>query len=342
MKSQTILILVPLVEEREYFLDAVRDRNGWNFSSGSFGVWSHGSFKTADRAVRIVVRTLKRMGHLEAALTLAASMPTIAPDIVILLGLAGSMDPEKVGLGDVVVSSKAKMYTVDKVASISEDMSEVPNFKFSETLPSAPSKNSVSVDLRDKVFGNSFNRYERDFVDSNGLDYVLSKIQQKIDITKTVNVDSKFIPERFRNVKSSNREREVHFGWILGSHHVVDSLEYRKYLKEKDTQKDFDVHLQLGDYDRVKWCDGDLLAVDMESFGVLKAVVSNRELAGPEGGWKNLIGAFVVRGISDLAEHKGSTDRNSRNQLRKIAVTNAAEICAQIIEKIDYTEVSRT
>ena len=140
----------------------------------------------------------------------------------------------------------------------------------------------------------------------------------------------------FAALTSSKRDRSVHFGWLLGSHHVVDSAEYRDYLVEKNLETELDVHRQKGDADRVRWEDSPILAVDMESYGVLRAVETARTTPDLEGGCSNLFGGVIVRGISDICEYKGDLDKETGNAIRRVAAANATEVALSLIEAIDY------
>ncbi len=128
-------------------------------------------------------------------------------------------------------------------------------------------------------------------------------------------------------------------GWVLGTHHVVDSEEYKKYLQEKNTQLQFDVHRQKGEQDRVPWKNGELLAVDMESYGLVRSVELLRTTPAPQGGCPSLIGGIVVRGISDLCAGKGDLDDETGSEIRRLAIENATNVCLTLIENLDYPKI---
>jgi hypothetical protein len=135
------------------------------------------------------------------------------------------------------------------------------------------------------------------------------------------------------------RRRRLHHGWLRGSHHVVDSAEYRTYLVDKNTKRERDIHAQTKDYDRVKWASGDLLAVDMESYGVLRVVEDIARKPPFAGGSHNLLGGIAIRGISDMCVEKKATDLHSKDGVRRLAVENLAEICLSFIESLDYASI---
>lgn len=96
------------------------------------------------------------------------------------------------------------------------------------------------------------------------------------------------------------------------------------------------MHRQNNEPERVKWAKSDLLAVDMESYGVLRAIEAIRTIPATMGGVPDVVGGIIVRGISDLCEEKARTDEGSANVTREIAVKNAAEVAIRIVEGLDY------
>jgi nucleoside phosphorylase len=92
----------------------------------------------------------------------------------------------------------------------------------------------------------------------------------------------------------------------------------------------------LGEGKRSDWKAGNLLAVDMESYGLLRAVEWLTEYSSRDGGVPNLLGAIIIRGISDLCEEKAESDLNSFNETRRVAVANATEVATWIIESMNY------
>lgn len=338
MPKLRVLVIVPLVEERDYFYETIKVRSGWNPPRARRETMQF-NFQEGDREATVQVRTIARMGHLEAVLALNAAVASFTPELVILLGLAGSMDPAEIGLGDVVISNQVKTYSANKVGTISQDDTQQPIYKFFRIPPATSANGCVVVDERDRMQEYSYLRYERDFVESTSVDGALSALESRLTDQELAPVPLATVPANFKSYESMQRDRGIHYGWIFGSHYVVDSKEYRDYISEKDKDLAFDIYNQLKEMDKVKWKEGKLLAVDMESYGVLKAVETLRRLPTIEGGSKALVGGIVVRGISDMAEAKAATDKNSKNEIRRIAVSNAAKVAAQIIERLDYRQI---
>lgn len=332
-----VVLILALPEERQYFHDAISGRPNWEANSERKRYRC--SYVGPMGRIEVTVQTLDGMGHVEAVIGTSSVIATRDPALVIMVGIAGSLVPAKVGLGDVVVSNHAKLYASDKVAQIVNGPTE-PGYLFGREhdLRVAKSRGQCVVDERDRFLAASFLRYERKIVESPHMDGILTDIEGTINDVALKDLSSIELPERFAKLPENNRGRVAHFGWILGSHHVVDSAEYRDYLNEKNTRLDLDIHRQKGDHDRVLWKDGELLAVDMESYGVLRAVETARTTPPRDGGCPRLQGGVIVRGISDICEFKGDLDKTTGNAVRRLAVENATEVALKIIEAIDFSD----
>jgi nucleoside phosphorylase len=335
-----VVLVLALPEERDYFHATISKRPGWYAPSVRDRFLC--TYTNADGySIEVTVQTLSGMGHIEAVIGTSSVITAKRPNLVIMVGIAGSLNPSKVGLGDVVVSNQAKLFASDKVAQVPVE-SEKPEYIFgtSRDLERARADGQCVIDERDRFFTSSFLRYERNFVQSLEIEEKLSEIEDPIGKSNLQVLNSSSLPPRFQELPSSKRSREVHFGWILGSNHVVDSREYREYLNQKNTELDLDIHRQKGDYSRVLWKPGDLLAVDMESYGVLRAVEKARTTNNLDGGVPSLLGGVIVRGISDICEYKGDLDKKTGNSIRRLAVENATEVALSIIEILDFLDIA--
>ncbi|WP_193170224.1 5'-methylthioadenosine/S-adenosylhomocysteine nucleosidase family protein [Nisaea nitritireducens] len=330
-----VVLVVALPEEREYFHEVVESRPLWKATTARKRYRCTYNSPVGD--VSVVVQTLDGMGHIEAVVGTGAAIATATPELVVMIGIAGSLNPVSIGLGDVVVSNTAKFYASDKVSQIYPEESAGYVFGTKDDLKNAK-KGEVVVDRRDRFLKSSFLRYERKVVHSAPMDGLLSGAEEYLKACDLEQIEVNALPDRFARLDSSSREREVHFGSLLGSHHVVDSAEYRDYLVEKNTNTQLDIHRQNGDSGRVQWDNSQILAVDMESYGVLRAVETARTTPDREGGCTNLFGGVIVRGISDICEYKGDLDRDTGNAIRRVAAANATEVALSFIEAIDYVE----
>lgn len=334
--AQVVLILA-LPEERQYFHGAISERSNWEASSERKRYRC--SYSGPSGKVEVTVQTLDGMGHIEAVIGTSSVIATRSPTLVIMVGIAGSLVPNKVGLGDVVVSNHAKFFASDKVAQVPSGVAH-PEYIFGteERLQEAKARGQYVVDERDRFLSSSFLRYERKCIESPYMDGLLTDIEKSINGLPLRDLPVKGLPDRFSELPSSKRGRKTHFGWILGSHHVIDSAEYRDYLNEKNVKLELDIHRQKGDHDRSFWKDGELLAVDMESYGVLRAVETARTTPPRDGGCSTLLGGVIVRGISDICEYKGDLDKSTGNSIRRLAVENATEVALSLIEAIDFAD----
>lgn len=328
----SILVVIALPEEREYFFEVVEGRAQWDAADvrDMFDCF----FDSSYGRVRVVVSTLPSMGNVESTLGASAGISAITPDLFILVGISGSMNPSRVLLGDVVLSNQAKLYASDKVGSTTDS-----RFRFSDC--NQPDDAQYVIDHRDHFMTRSFLRYERKIIESKSTDLLIggAKRALRADIAQLPRIDAGSLPEKHRSAHDARAEVQLHSGWVLSSPHVVDSLEYREYLTDKNLNTDADLHRQQNEPERVAWKSGELLAVDMESYGALRVVEHLRSTPSFLGGCPNLIGGLVVRGISDLCDEKGETDRGTGKQARKIAGQNATTTLLRMIETFNYAEL---
>ncbi|MEZ5529722.1 MAG: hypothetical protein R3E57_07275 [Porticoccaceae bacterium] len=330
-----ILIVLALPEERKYFHSVISNRKNWEARSERQLFLA--KYHSGSGVVNVWVKTLQGMGHIEAVLGTTSAISAIMPSIAVMVGIAGSLRPNKVGLGDVVVSNHAKYYASDKVLDINGSLT----YKVVDGSKAIPGdKNYIYVDGRDKFLDNSIFRYERDYISVESIDDLVSEFEGNLNSCQLTELNSETLPEKMSDIATTIGKVKVHMGWLLGSHHVVDSGEYRDYLVEKDDCLNLDIHRQKGDSDRVKWpSSGEILAVDMESYGFLRSVEKLRNTSPRHGGVTNLAGGIVIRGISDLCENKGMLDSYTKDSVREIAVHNATEVALNFIEKLNYDVV---
>lgn len=327
----TVLLVLALPEELEYLYDVMEERGGWDV--GFRLPLNICTYETAQGPIQVIVTVLKGMGPVEAALGTAAGITEHSPGLVVMIGLAGGLDHDRIGLGDVVLSNRAKLYTVDKVAAPGSD--KVYRFRGTgDDLRNRPG-NEVWVDPRDRFMDQSHMRYLRDVVQGGYTDQLLASVQNELRNCELAELKDEWIPKSFKALPPFNRKRTVTAGWILGSTHVVDSGEYRRYLLDKNADTSGDIYAQTG-VNRGKWEDGNLLAVDMESYALLRAV--NEAMARPsyKGGCENLAGGLLVRGISDMCEEKADLDAATGKAVRRLAVENATKVGLALIENLDY------
>ncbi|MDC7675161.1 5'-methylthioadenosine/S-adenosylhomocysteine nucleosidase family protein [Asticcacaulis machinosus] len=332
-----IVVVIALQEENNTFHSVLRARGNtrWKNVPPSPRRTYTCDFHSEVGPVLISVQGLKGMGNIEAVLGTTEATTRLHPDLVILVGLGGSLHPEKVQLGDVILSNQAKLYMSDKVADIGAKKQGKNRYRFSD----APDQGAaLIVDKRDKFMDSSFFRYERRFIESEGTHDLLGKAEHDLctDLTWMNRVPDAVVPDKYKAAYSARSGGAIHSGWLLASSQVVDSAEFRDYLLDKNTSLHLDIHMQTAEPDRSHWKAGEILAVDMESYGVLKAVETLRVNIG------NTVGGIVVRGVSDLCEEKVGTDDLSGNATRLVAVQNASEATLRIIEGMDFLSLFDT
>jgi nucleoside phosphorylase len=334
----TILLVFALPEERTYFHQTLTERESWTPATERQRYLC--TYASKFGKVTVVVQTLDGMGQVESVLGATSAIVACSPTLVVMVGISGSLN-DGVGLGDVVVSNQVKLYSSDKVMSLLPPDGAPAKYLLCDAgtarLPAAGGQ--ILVDQRDRVFDHSFMRYGRNFIQSLPTDIILSGAEGALKKRPLKQLRIPGLPDKIQLMPSVQRERRVHMGWVLGTHHVVDSEEYRSYLVAKDTQLQLDVHRQKGEQDRAPWTTGEILAVDMESYGLIRSVELLRTTPAWLGGSAALIGGIVVRGISDLCTGKGELDTATGNEVRKLAVENATNICLTLIEELNYPKI---
>jgi len=338
----SVVLVVALSEERDYFHKIILESECWrdvpDYPSDSFKV----IYANKEGEIVFFIYTLAGMGPLHAMLGATSAMSAHSPNLVVMVGIAGSLDPFQVKLGDVIVTGTAKLYAPDKVAELPTNQKNEPDY---DVYPDVKHRNPprLLIDGRDIVFGDSYLRYQRDFVKpTEPMSMLISELEaalkrQSIELMKPdlANVSSSQVRDLVNKYGLSDSACSVHFGPILGSEKVIDSFEFRNYIVEKDQSDLTDVHIQKGNRDRCRTFKGTPIAVDMESFGMLKAVelATSGQSCYPV---KTVFGGLVIRGISDLAEGKSGLDDDTKDGVRKVAVVNATIVLTKILDQISY------
>jgi nucleoside phosphorylase len=264
------------------------------------------------------------------AYTLARITPVIEiekPHACFLVGLAGSLEPDKVKLGDVVVSSRSKSLYPDKVKTLNKVTEEVRS-KSNLNLPDP--NGLLLIDDRKVLMVDSFLRFRRMFAraamsEPIASDYVrYASTAAALPLKDVKSSDFPSLRARSENLNPSPKE-----GTIFGSDMVVDSKKYVQFVLEKNKDDSADYYHQKarGRSPLQKWFKSDLEAVDMETFGFLLL----SQVSGEHFGSRLY---FAVRGISDLAAEKEALDGSTGDRIREIAIFNAVEVTLDMIDYI--------
>lgn len=296
--------------------------------------------RTTHHITVLVLDTKKRhvMGNISTAATALKTFTALGPQVVFLVGLAGSMASESVRLGDVVVSTSAKFYSPDKVRKIN-DADEVfvePGLTVEEMLAGGGGR--IVIDARKRILGDEYFRFRRDKVRCEAAQERQVGYKNHLELHPITHL-SPINADTLKNLASDqivNHQPQVHFGTILGSEWVVDSSAYKKFLVDRNTDERLDYYVQKDMKNakpgvegegrrRNSWDPSALLAVDMETYGFLKA---SQEFS-PQ------LQAFSVRGISDLADRKSELDGATQEVIRKMSVENAATVLIDFLTIMD-------
>lgn len=326
-----IEIFVALEEELESILEVFESKGkiqnrSWKgrLSSG------HNRFKFVpkgydDVADDISVNLIRGMGNVMAAAHVGTSFVPpeaggdVVPQLVILVGISGSLSEGEARLEDVVVSNHVKYYAPDKILSslgkktIRLDSNKRSHFngKSAKEIRDALDlpNSGIAYDVRDRVLGGNILRFKRDNIFYRDRDARLESFMAWSD-------------------KKLDLPYRVKHGTILGTDWVIDSQSYVEYLADKEVNQEFDYYaINKPDEfaDRCKWNEDAPIAADMETYGFFLAL----ERLAMNSSVRPL--AFAVRGISDLCSGKSDLDDRTGGQHRKKAAQNAAEVALNLV-----------
>ncbi|WP_160110057.1 phosphorylase family protein [Caballeronia choica] len=113
--------MIPLDEEFLYVNDVIRKTiSKHKFQVKTIGpeVYATGLVSTDAGDVSVVIQSVGRMTEAPVQSAVEAAVRTWRPSTVILIGIAGSLEPDKVHLGDVIVPRRVFGYTEAKVKMV--------------------------------------------------------------------------------------------------------------------------------------------------------------------------------------------------------------------------------
>lgn len=322
----SVAIYVALAEELTYAIDEMEQHG--RFAGDPRTELSRGQSKFNYSLYdfpsnRIEVSLIQGMGNVICAAHVGTSFSQkmhAGPELALLVGISGSLQKD-VGLGEVIVSNLVKYYSPDKIEKIDTSHVRIDSQMRSSHMakgkgagPFASLAGRKAVDDRDVVHGDNAIRFLRDEIfhvdnDNTGALFV-----------QAANDHQKKLPFKLSR------------GALLGSNWVVDSDTYTNYLLHKNDWTEFDYYSlnNPAEYaSRCKWGDDTLLAVDMESYGFLKAVAQfSRNVTN--------VKAYAVRGVSDLCSGKSALDQTNKSKNRLEATRNAV-YSALLLSKFHFS-----
>ena len=338
------LVFVPLREEMIH-IDSIASNQGYTHARGAFDARENQHtyifFRSNRQASTVTFQVLGDAGNVRTAATVAAAFQAHRPEVMLLSGLAGSLDHTKARLGDVFVIDMAKVIYPDKIKEM--DISQESFCEQSIIPPGGKAADGrIMLDERKAVMGKSnVLRYRRDVArsPSGGMmaaNYILGlQTRAKLPLEGVTDQMIIAIPplERARCI---NINPEIRSGVAFASEMVVDSQAFIDFVLERNRDETIGWYAHKGDRestDRNPWVKGDIPIVDMESYGFFKFV----ETMGQSG---VAVRAFAVRGVSDLAAGKTILDQASHAGVRGVAVRNAAVVTLDLLRAIDAAELS--
>lgn len=252
------------------------------------------------------------MGNVAASAFVGRSFLNFEPDLLISVGISGSMSRDDVRLEDVVISNQVKYYAPDKVG----EFTTKDKVKHISSIESAGEHipGEYRIDSRD-VIDNIYLRYLREHI-------ILSEFSHDLDLFFDYRQDAGSADQIL--LKDANLVR----GTILGSNWVLDSGKYAEYLhwKNENNHLDFYKMNRSAEYaQRCSWGNSSLHAVDMETYGFFKAIHYLNKTR------RNKVPGFAIRGISDYAAGKSDLDNLSGGSHRAKAVENAMLVTIEFL-----------
>ncbi|CAO4164110.1 hypothetical protein [Methylorubrum populi] len=279
-------------------------------------------------------------GNTRAAASVAAAFDQFRPQVILLAGLAGSLDPAQARLGDVFVIDMAKLLYADKIKELDQA------HELLGPQPAIPSNGIAPdgrrmFDERKAAMGNSVLRYRRDLASDAVGSIMVASYMNGLASRKLLSLEGVTdqvlgaIPPA-EVTRYVNANPEIRSGVVLASEMVIDSQPYIDFLQERNADEDIGWYAVHGGSEasaRNPWVSGDMPIVDMESYGFFKFA----ETMGRSG---VTLRAFAVRGVSDLAAGKAALDKSSKDQVRAIAARNATVVALDLLRALDAAELS--
>lgn len=335
-------IFVALPEELRSVLDILGENGEFitppsQFEAGQRRFKYHLDAKTEDKpAIEGEIFLIRGMGNVKSAAFVGACVATgKAPTNAVLVGISGSLDRDKLRVGDVIMSGHVKFYSPDKIHSlpdseyvlISEDDAEkICDPEDPLQLEDLGHTKSCKVDSRDIRMKNNYYRYVREKIFNDS---------EAGEISEYIHENSKAILPALNMVDGPPRIVE---GAILGSNIVIDSQAFVDYILSKNTCDDLDFYSMNSpsEYaERCSWDSTELLAVDMESYGFFSAF---NDLSY----FSTSVKPIAIRGISDLAAGKAEADQESNGVNREKAAANAMTVALDYIRRQSKTATFST
>ena len=251
------------------------------------------------------------MGNVAASAFVGRSFLNFEPDLLISVGISGSLNPNDVRLEDVVISNQVKYYAPDKIGEFSSTDKFTP---IDSASTAKLESGEYHIDKRD-ILDNVYLRYIREHI-------VLSEFSPDLDLFLDFRQDAA------NDASVLMRGASLVRGTILGSHWVVDSDKYAQYLHWKNGNSDLDFYKlnKPAEYaQRCTWGDSGLHAVDMETYGFFKALHFLNKTR------RHKVPGFAIRGISDYAAGKSELDVKSGGSHRAKAVENAMLVTIEFL-----------
>ncbi|NKX45300.1 5'-methylthioadenosine/S-adenosylhomocysteine nucleosidase [Roseicyclus persicicus] len=243
------------------------------------------------------------MGNVHSAIRTAYFYNLFVPSVMVFCGIAGSLEPKKARLGDVVIPTKVYNYKHDKISDLKGAERDSAREKGFDDCIEFLADRTISLRPKRKDIG----------IDDSALQLLTALPRDEI----SDELESEDLPQELMDVEDLRVERRAQlireediFSWEM----VFNSAVYRSFLKGKNELNG-------------------AVVVDMESFGFVSAVRELRKVNG-------ILAGFVVRGVSDYVGYKEECDAIDGERFRHMALRNAALVAIRIVRGINFEDIT--
>jgi len=261
------------------------------------------SIEGSDHNFEIATAYINGMGNARSAIETLIYLQRMSPKFMFLCGIAGTLNPTKANLGDVVVARAVQWWNLNKVTKDETKLVEDGLAKYLRL-----DDHYFRKDIR--TVGEPTSHWNKQLTD-------FSVSRKK---TLRSNTEGELLNLRTKLQRKNIRQNLLHYDRVVSWEYVLSDEALR---------------------DRIRSDSEGGLAIEMEGGGFATSIKRRNEevdarqrLTGTEMPGDTI--GFVVRGISDVCHDKGAEPK----EWRKVAMYNAAGVVVDFLKtfsEIDFT-----
>lgn len=315
-----ILVVVPTKGEFkgiQEFLETELKGKGFRLPSardivGQMAIYTKASSRNEDKPYRVGLFQCGDTGNVASAAMTAFALGRHNPHLLISAGIAGSLNPERLFIGDIVFPSSVENTAVDKIYSPETTTSPENSLRIGDDkLFFARLKESKVIELNNENLIDHYTRLISSEVESEVLKFnrfnELAKDRERLS---KILMDRRGVSVSDHNFKILKSERTFSWGKVLDNYELYSTL----VKKEK--------------------ASGKAICVEMESWGLAYLYdILGTEFNKP----------LVIRAISDLVGLKvdgdDKNDKDFEGPSRQYAMHNLAVAISKIVH-LEYERVT--